>query len=122
MSRARGGNALACCEGVGVTSHEIDFRALVESKLKSGGEWDRKLVDWGTNFVRYQDGTIEIHTLVSVDRTMSIILNDAYWEVLCICEVNRVLGVSGLAAMMTVWLLARDRDDTSRITDYKPSK
>jgi len=80
--------------------------------------WERMFFEWNTNFVRYKNGSLEIHTLVPLDTELSIVLNDAFWENLCICEVNRVLGAEGLASIITVWLFARDSTDTSRLTGY----
>ena len=86
--------------------------------MKSAGSWERIFFEWKTNFVRYRSGSLEVRTLVQLEPKLSIILNDAYWEDLCICEVNRVLGAEGLASIITIWLFARDSTDTSRLTGY----
>src|SRR6266566_4820576 len=69
--------------------------------MKSAGSWERIFFEWKTNFVRYRSGSLEVRTLVQLEPKLSIILNDAYWENLCICEVNRVLGAEGLASIIT---------------------
>lgn len=91
---------------------------MIRDRLESASSWQRHLLERGTNLNQYHNGTFEIHTLVPVGDGLEIVLNDAYWERLCICEVNRVLGAGGLAGIITVWLFGRDPGDTERLSDF----
>jgi len=91
---------------------------LIRDRLERANSWYESLLERGTNFDQYGNGTFEVHTLVPVGDGLDIVLNDAYWENLCICEVNRVRGAKGLADVVTVWLFGRDPEDTERLSDF----
>ena len=97
---------------------EASLDRMIRDKLESAHSWHKRLLERGTNFNQYGNGAFEIHTLVPVGDGLDIVLNDAYWERLCICEVNRVPGAGGLAGIITVWLFGRDRGDTERLGDF----
>jgi len=80
------------------------------------------LVEHGSDIYGSSNGDFEVHTLVNLPGGLAIVLNDAYWGRLCICEVNRVIGSTGLANIITVFLFPRELGETWRLNGLPPPK
>lgn len=88
----------------------------IRRMLERAKPFHQRLLEDGTNIGMSSNGDFEIHTVVPLPGGMSLVLNDAYWGILCICEVNQVIGAPGKTGFATVWLLAREPGETWRIT------